>query len=449
MAKITYTNKNKAGTGDALLWKDADANQVKTSVNAIYDTTLTITGTTNQITATGGVQNLESNRLWTISLPTNICTGIISATTCFVGSGAGLTGTASSLTAIPASHTHGDISNTGRITSTAITPASGDYILLSDTTASGSIKRGIVLGSSTTTFLANNGTWLTPAGGTGGASELSGLTDVTLTTPSTGQLLCRHSDGQWINFTSSYLTSLAHVHCVANSAGTNQFSYGVGGAIRFAGAGGTTVSFTPASCLVTFSSSTTGGGGATQLNELSDVTLTTPSTGQLLCRHSDGKWINWTPTYGGGVSEAMFSSHTGNTNCHFTQASISITTSQISNLSSYTGFDTKYPSITNFNSHTGNTDCHFTQAQISITESQISNLGSYATTTNFNSHTGNTNCHFTQASISITTSQISNLSSYTGFDSRYVQGVNTGKITVASTAPASPATGDLWVDTSA
>ena len=162
MAKITYTNKNKAGTGDALLWKDVDANEVKTSVNAIYDTTLTITGTTNQITATGGVQNLESNRLWIISLPTNICTGIISATTCFVGSGAGLTGTASSLTAIPASHTHGDISNTGTITSTAITPTSGDYILLSDTTASGSIKRGIVLGSSTTTFLANNGTWLTP-----------------------------------------------------------------------------------------------------------------------------------------------------------------------------------------------------------------------------------------------------------------------------------------------
>lgn len=72
-----------------------------------------------------------------------------------------------------ASHTHGDISNTGTITSTAVTPVSGDYILISDTSASGAIKRAIALGSSTTTFLRNDGTWQT---GTGAVQSVNGLT---------------------------------------------------------------------------------------------------------------------------------------------------------------------------------------------------------------------------------------------------------------------------------
>ena len=72
-----------------------------------------------------------------------------------------------------ASHTHGDISNTGTITSTAVTPASGDYILISDTSASGIIKRAIALGTSTTTFLRNDGTWQT---GTGAVQSVNGYT---------------------------------------------------------------------------------------------------------------------------------------------------------------------------------------------------------------------------------------------------------------------------------
>jgi hypothetical protein len=61
------------------------------------------------------------------------------------------------------SHVHGDITATGAITSTAITPLSGDYIILSDNSASGVLKRGILIGTSTTTFLRNDGTWATPA----------------------------------------------------------------------------------------------------------------------------------------------------------------------------------------------------------------------------------------------------------------------------------------------
>lgn len=37
MAKIAYTDKNKDGVGEVTLWKDTDANEVKTSVNALYD----------------------------------------------------------------------------------------------------------------------------------------------------------------------------------------------------------------------------------------------------------------------------------------------------------------------------------------------------------------------------------------------------------------------------
>jgi len=37
MSKITYTDKNKDGIGEVTLWKDNDANEVKTSVNALYD----------------------------------------------------------------------------------------------------------------------------------------------------------------------------------------------------------------------------------------------------------------------------------------------------------------------------------------------------------------------------------------------------------------------------
>lgn len=37
MSKITYPDKNKEGAGESTLWRDVDANEVKESVNAIYD----------------------------------------------------------------------------------------------------------------------------------------------------------------------------------------------------------------------------------------------------------------------------------------------------------------------------------------------------------------------------------------------------------------------------
>ncbi len=57
---------------------------------------------------------------------------------------------------------------------------------------------------------------------------------------------------------SGYISSLAHSHGVANSAGTQQFVFAVNENIRFAGSGGTSVSFDAPTKTVTITSSTTG-----------------------------------------------------------------------------------------------------------------------------------------------------------------------------------------------
>lgn len=61
------------------------------------------------------------------------------------------------------SHSHGNISNTGTWNNSPITPTNADTIPL---TRSGSISNSnLTIGTSTTTFLRNDGTWATPAGG--------------------------------------------------------------------------------------------------------------------------------------------------------------------------------------------------------------------------------------------------------------------------------------------
>lgn len=62
----------------------------------------------------------------------------------------------------PASHTHGDITNGGDITATAPTIASGDKIIINDESAS-KITNGPSFGTSTSTYLRNDGAWGTPA----------------------------------------------------------------------------------------------------------------------------------------------------------------------------------------------------------------------------------------------------------------------------------------------
>lgn len=75
----------------------------------------------------------------------------------------GLMGTAGTQIAY-GNHIHGNITTGGQITATVVTPADTDTILISDATNSGKIERGITLGTSTTTYLTNAGTWATPTG---------------------------------------------------------------------------------------------------------------------------------------------------------------------------------------------------------------------------------------------------------------------------------------------
>jgi hypothetical protein len=114
----------------------------------------------------------------------------------------------------PTSHTHGDINDEGTITSTAVAPAATDFLLISDTSASGAIKRSIELGSSTTSFLANNGTWVTPSGS--GNVSTSG----TITTNTIPYWVTTTSIGTLSTATYPNLTELSYVKGVTSALQT-------------------------------------------------------------------------------------------------------------------------------------------------------------------------------------------------------------------------------------
>ena len=130
----------------------------------------------------------------------------------------------------PSSHTHGDIQNNGTISSTAVTPANGDYILISDANATNnhSVKRGIAIGTSTGTYLRNDGTWQTPPNNNTTYSFADGTNSFTVT-PSGGT-------AQTVNVTPSFSDTgsmLNPVHFdngspVASSGNTIPFIVGTG-----------------------------------------------------------------------------------------------------------------------------------------------------------------------------------------------------------------------------
>lgn len=71
-------------------------------------------------------------------------------------------------------HSHGDITSAGDITATA-TIASGDRIIINDESASKITNSSITFGTTTTTFLSNAGTWLTPAKGNTATTKTASL----------------------------------------------------------------------------------------------------------------------------------------------------------------------------------------------------------------------------------------------------------------------------------
>lgn len=85
----------------------------------------------------------------------------------------------------PTSHDHGNIKSGGTITATVVTPANTDYLLISDTSNSGKIERGITIGTATSTYLRNDGTWGTPTNTTYSAISTSEIDAGTSTTSRT------------------------------------------------------------------------------------------------------------------------------------------------------------------------------------------------------------------------------------------------------------------------
>lgn len=106
-----------------------------------------------------GLGNVENTKLSTWAGSSNITTlGTISTGTI---PWARLSNIPSNFT--PASHSHGNIANGGTITSTTVALANGDMLLFSDSSNSGKIERSsITIGTGTSTYLRNDGTWATP-----------------------------------------------------------------------------------------------------------------------------------------------------------------------------------------------------------------------------------------------------------------------------------------------
>lgn len=152
----------------------------------------------------------------------------------------------------------------------------------------------------------------------------------------------------------------------------------------------------------------------------------------------------------GSPTTAQFTGHTGLTTVHFTQAQISIPSSQISDFSEATqdaigaimagasGITVLYSDAgnsisvglsgwlyTGITGHIGRVDVHYPQSSISIPVSQLTdfnssvislitgNITGKADRDVFTGHTGLTNIHFTQSQISITASQVSDFASTT------------------------------------
>ena len=183
---------------------------------------------------------------------------------------------------------------------------------------------GIKVGSGLT-IDSSTGVLSTTGGGGGGSSTLSGLSDVTITSPQANQVLKYNGSGQWINTASSAsdLDDLADVTISSVSDKQSLVYDGTSQLWKNASIDYTDLSNTPTipdgladlTDDVNITSPTdgqilkydgnsskwvngTGGGGSSTLDGLTDVTITTPTNGQVLQYNGSG-WIN---ANGGGGS---------------------------------------------------------------------------------------------------------------------------------------------------
>lgn len=122
-------------------------------------------------------------------------------------------------------HTHGDISSTGIITTNpGVVIASGDALLIADASVGDAIKKtSITFGTSTTTYLRNDGTWGTP---TGSDTKVTQTTITGTGTTSHYPILLAYSAGQTATATNTAnFTANASVTPSGDIYG-NTFHYG-------------------------------------------------------------------------------------------------------------------------------------------------------------------------------------------------------------------------------
>lgn len=110
---------------------------------------------------------------------------------------------------------------------------------------------------------------------TDGATNLDGLTDVTITSPSTGQVL-KWNGSAWVNSADSTGTTINSLDDIGDVAITSVSS---GQVLKWNG-----------SAWVNAAESG-GGGGASDLDDLTDVAISSPQYGQVL-KYSGTEWYN-------------------------------------------------------------------------------------------------------------------------------------------------------------
>lgn len=136
------------GTYNASTNKAATVSTVTNAVNALDGGTIGTGATNKTITSLSQTNGQVSATFSNISITASQISDFADA----VGGA----------TAQPASHTHGNISNDGKITSTVVSVANNDALLFADSSSGGKIERLATFdGSTTTQALTKKGTWET------------------------------------------------------------------------------------------------------------------------------------------------------------------------------------------------------------------------------------------------------------------------------------------------
>lgn len=156
-AGTTYTFD---GTYDASTNKAATVTTVTNAINALDGGTIGTGATNKTITSLSQSNGQVSATFSNISITASQISDFTSAV--------------SGATAQPASHTHGNISNDGKITSNVVTVANNDALLFADNSNGGKIERLVVFdGSTTTQALSKKGTWETFSKFSGSYNDLT------------------------------------------------------------------------------------------------------------------------------------------------------------------------------------------------------------------------------------------------------------------------------------